>query len=607
MVIARFCRQPVLIPALLLGTALAAPAAGASEGYTLRDLELLALRADAGIASIRARLDEAQGRLEETRSRFGPELSAYYSRYPTGGDLPEEEGRVQQWLSLGVRQDYVELLKVKPDRLAEMDAGVEGARALLQEAERQALHEIRTAYVDLVEAALRADHFQRLASIYEELFDIQNRRCISRTDLRPALLEVRKSLIEAEGEHQIHLRATQRRRELLAGALGIDPEEIVVEMPDPPPTLPSEEVLAALARRNRGEIRMLEANARTERARADASSWEDVHLSSFVGYRLRDDGVSGAETGLGVGVTFSMPLGFLGLRNGRQDRFLSRERHWRAEARRAVLDLGREIHRAYLDYTREIQRSLLAENGVRLASEELRIERLRFAHPVPEHESDIFTLREMEARLVAREMEHAVSRCAALRACYDLLYLAGVYFPDEISGEVDRASVSAPEVPDLRAAPLDVRAEWTTSEAAGPGAGPGTAPVERANGARLVSLAPVPDRPPRVLPAHGYPYGVRASGGMEVDAGPARRAVQVAVLSSLRRAQRLALSLKEAGWFAYIVPYEGDAARYRVRVGFFDTEEDAAEAGRKISAAFDIPDIWLTIPPPTELSRTGGR
>ena len=421
---------------LILFSAMVRQAAAFPVQYTLRDLEALALQRDAGVAALREKVNEARGELAETRSSYGPELTSYYSRYPTGGNLPEEEENVQHWFSMGVRQDIIQFLKVRPGRIREMDAGVESAEEALKEAESKSLYGLRCQYLDMVEEEIKTDFYISLTAIYQELFEVQNTRYNHQTALLPDLLEAQKEQAEAESALHFHQQGLARQRALLANWLGVGPEEIAIEPLDVPQTILEEEKLIDLALENRGEIHQLEAYAQMERARASTSAYDDIRLSSFLGYRLRDDRLSSTETGLGIGLTFSMPLQFRGIKNNRYQRFSARGRYWQSEAERTRQEIKREIHRAYSDFMLEQSRHDDAVKSVALTTERLRIERLNLENPVRGIGSDLAIILKLKVDLATNLLEKKIRSSGTARSFYELLYLVGLSQPEEMASGV---------------------------------------------------------------------------------------------------------------------------------------------------------------------------
>ena len=75
-------------------------------------------------------------------------------------------------------------------------------------------------------------------------------------------------------------------------------------------------------------------------------------------------------------------------------------------------------------------------------------------------------------------------------------------------------------------------------------------------------------------------------------------AIQIAAFQTRQRAEELRATLQAAGFAAYVVETEvppGSARYYRVRVGPFDTREEAQRVASNVQSRFpqQIPDYWI--------------
>ncbi|MBE7414972.1 MAG: SPOR domain-containing protein [Deltaproteobacteria bacterium] len=79
-------------------------------------------------------------------------------------------------------------------------------------------------------------------------------------------------------------------------------------------------------------------------------------------------------------------------------------------------------------------------------------------------------------------------------------------------------------------------------------------------------------------------------------------AINVASFASLPEAQNLAISLKKAGYKAYVADFTRESVQWhRVRVGFFSTRAEAEKAGRDIQSKFRVDTPWIVKPESSEL------
>lgn len=79
---------------------------------------------------------------------------------------------------------------------------------------------------------------------------------------------------------------------------------------------------------------------------------------------------------------------------------------------------------------------------------------------------------------------------------------------------------------------------------------------------------------------------------------PVGFAIQIAAFRTRQKAEGLRARLQEAGFTAYVVETEflpGSARYYRVRVGPFDTREEAQRVASNLRSRFprEIPDFWI--------------
>ncbi len=104
-----------------------------------------------------------------------------------------------------------------------------------------------------------------------------------------------------------------------------------------------------------------------------------------------------------------------------------------------------------------------------------------------------------------------------------------------------------------------------------------------------------PSPPPAELPPTEPPptsqLGFTSSRGVGL-------AIQIAAFQSRLTAEGLRAQLQEAGFTAYVVETEvppGSARYYRVRVGPFDTREEAQRVASNVRSRFpqQIPDFWI--------------
>ena len=400
--------------------------------YNLKDLEKLVIERDVAIKSARERLNAAKNELYETQASYGPEFSSLYIYSPHGGNLVGRELRRLHWIDLHLGQDVIDLLKIKPARVKEMQAEVEGAEAELKEAERRVLYELRAEYIDILEEKAQAEFYLQLKDIYQNLHELLKKRYLNKETLLSDVLNTERDLIDAKESFLAHRNSFERRRKILAESLGIEASEIEIEDPGLAYSLPQEEKVINSALKNRAEIKRLKVNASKEAARGSTSAYEDINMNLFAGYRLRDDKERPFESGPEVGMYFSIPLAYKSIKDKRSNKFKARENYWEFEAQRIMQDIKKEIRRAYEQYLVENTRFLNAEKGLELKKEEDRLERLRIENTLSDVEADPADLLRIEADTTILNSEKELAKYEKNRSYFEVLYLAGFSQPEEL-------------------------------------------------------------------------------------------------------------------------------------------------------------------------------
>lgn len=79
-------------------------------------------------------------------------------------------------------------------------------------------------------------------------------------------------------------------------------------------------------------------------------------------------------------------------------------------------------------------------------------------------------------------------------------------------------------------------------------------------------------------------------------------AVHIASYTSMGEAQTIVKKLKQDNYNAYVTEFNLKGRQwFRVRIGFYASEKDAKEAGRKISSSYNISGIWTVKPMKKEI------
>lgn len=79
-------------------------------------------------------------------------------------------------------------------------------------------------------------------------------------------------------------------------------------------------------------------------------------------------------------------------------------------------------------------------------------------------------------------------------------------------------------------------------------------------------------------------------------------AVHIASYTSMGEAQTIVKKLKQDNYNAYVTEFNLKGRQwFRVRIGFYASEKDAKEVGRKISSSYNISGIWTVKPMKKEI------
>lgn len=413
-----------------------------SQLYTLNDLETLVLERNFSIEAVHQKLKAVQYQLDEAKWSLGLELTTRYTYYPENGSMGDEEEEIETehraYLRLG--QNMVQLLKVMPGLVKEKKAEIEGVEGELEEVKRRALYEFRMEYLEILEEKLQADYSLQLRNTYQDLVNLLKKRYDHKEGLFTDVLEAKNEFNKAQDAFLYHKDCFEKRRRLLAESLGIEAEKIDIEDIRLVPFLPPEERLIDAALKNRGEIKLFETKALQKKERASTAPYEEIKLTPFVGYRLREDRVTGSESGPEVGLSVTIPLNFLKIRKNRISGLRAEEMYWRSEAKRVSQVIKSEIRRVYEKYLLETSRSINLSEGIELEKEKARIEKSKIERPIKGIKADPVNLFRIEAEIKRLNLEKASAQCEIAKNYYGLLYMAGFSKPDELFSSYGRIS-----------------------------------------------------------------------------------------------------------------------------------------------------------------------
>lgn len=402
-----------------------------AKSYKLKDIEKLMLENDIAVKAVQQRLKETKGRLYEIRSRFGPELTSQYTYYPYEERTGDEEINTNHRFSLRLRQDIVQLLKIKPGLIKAMEAEEEGTEADIREAERRALYELRKKYLEILGERIKANFYLQLKNILQNLFALQKKRYRYKELPLVYMLKAEMDLIQTKDTFLYHQNSFERKRRFLAEFLGINAEDIEIGEFEPSYSIPAEDKIIAAALKNRGEIKRYEENARRERAAASIVAYQDIKMSSYIGYLMRRDNAWRSRSSPEIGLAFSIPLAFKKIKDNRYSRFKAKENYWKLEAQRIAEKIKNDIRKANERYLQQSARLLRTEKELELKREEMRIEQSKRENAIRTVKIDPADLFKIEADYTRIDLEKNIARHEKNKIYYELLYLAGLYWPEE--------------------------------------------------------------------------------------------------------------------------------------------------------------------------------
>lgn len=420
---------PVFVVCLCIGEGLCGEV---GKTYDLFALEKLVLEKDPGVKSAEARLKFAFSQLYEAKADLGPEFIANYTYYPTGGGVTQGEFDTQYRLDLQLRQDVVELMKTKPQKVREMQAELESAQVELAQAQKKVLYDVRMEYFELLQEKIFAESYNRLKEAYEDLLGLMKKRYREKEILLSDYLPTQTSFMESKELFLNHQRNFERKRKRLAELAGLEPEQIEVHEVLFRFPIPSEDLLIASAMQNRYELGLYRARATQENARALAGRYEEIVLRPYIGYLIRDDRTTGLETGPYIGVYFRVPFGIATLRRERFKKHQALEQYWNFALERALQDIRREIATTYEDYTRASAKLLTTEKALELVTEQIRVEQAKLSDNLRTVQGDPLLLQKLRIQRIVLAREKRLAQMEILKTFYELLFLAGLSYPGQL-------------------------------------------------------------------------------------------------------------------------------------------------------------------------------
>jgi outer membrane protein, heavy metal efflux system len=314
----------------------------AAAGLTLEDLMREALAHNHDLAAARSQVDAAFGRLTQVGLRPNPRLELSNET----DALFNNEGQYTR--SVGITQEFP-----ITDRLARAQAvaRVDVARALAEvnEAERQLLRDITTAFYEVVTLDQRISLRERLIRVDESLVaDSTNRQKVGEV----SELDVNTATLELERLRQERMALSGARAaaiKTLAGIVGY-PADATPAIDTTPPSIAPPLPLAGLTRQaldRRTDLRLLALSADRAQAElllAEASVWADWSIS--LGVRQDKLVIVGAPTqpaDKALMLTLAVPLPLVNRNQGSRAAAVAEATSAREQLIALQLRIGNEV------------------------------------------------------------------------------------------------------------------------------------------------------------------------------------------------------------------------------------------------------------------------
>lgn len=363
-----------------------------------------------------------------------PELSATYRYRSDAIDISDEAFHANTALSVRLSQDLIGLWQVRRGRLRELDAELELTDVELHDTRSRALLEFRKDYLDLLSSRAYVLHCRKLADIYLSLMAIQKTRYQNQEALRDSYLDVEKQYLHYDMLLTYYQRRLNTQKALLAESFALPAASIRWnEITLSHPAL-DETRLIQLAQANSYRARASLVQANVASGQAAAARFQDLRLAPYIGWNYRGQGsfAAGNRTGAEFGVRFSMPLTYPFLSARKQQHYLARANGWKQEAQAERLRLKEQVTLLYDRYLLRTAQLKDEQKGIAWRQEKLRIQKTNHARISDGNGFERAGVLLEEAEVVKSQLAYQLSLYERDRAFYDLLYAAGVLWPDDL-------------------------------------------------------------------------------------------------------------------------------------------------------------------------------
>lgn len=412
------------------------------KSYTFHDLEKRVVEQDYSVVAALQRLRATESKLSATRSQFWPEFSSFYRYFPDGLSLSDDEFSSKHLLTLRLTQDLIKLTKVRSGKMKQSHAEVDIVETQLHESKRKALFEFRKEYIEILESRTRISYYQKLLDLSQNLVEIKKTRYRRQEGLLTELIQVEKESHNVRELLDYYQNRFKNQKKHVAELLHLNEFEIAWNDIKLDRVQIREERVLQAAIANSGEIKINEARARLEEGRASASLYESFRLAPYLGFRMRGESFTAVRTGTEVGIRFSLPLGYIKSRSQKQDQFKANENSWKLQAEQRSFELRKELSSAYDRYLLLEAQIKNTQKILELHHENMLIERSRATQFVRSIKVDPADLLEIKAETAKLNLQKSLANYERDKIYYELLYLAGFSWPDEMENALSKGVVT---------------------------------------------------------------------------------------------------------------------------------------------------------------------
>ena len=411
--------------ALLLCIAVAA-GAEKRETYTLRHLEDRAVERAPSVLAATQNTEAADAAHDRSRYIGSPEVFARHRYYPESGTVTDEGTSTSQWATVGIEQNILETLTVRPVEKRAARAARRAAEARLEDREQTALYRLRKLYCAAALHRRSIDIQARLKKVRGRIANLLERRRKAGGALRSELLEAKHAKQKSVDQKRHHRQKLESLRAQLAETVKLRPRRIKLDPEATNHALPAVQMLKQEARRDHPKVRRKRKLARESDTLAEKAGYEDMRLRIYGGYHARIDQSSETETGPMLGISFSMPLYVSSMASADARRRRAKSAQMLMEASVEARQLSTEISDTYEEYQYYRDRLETIETLLAAKRQKLKEATTRTNEPVAGISADPLVPLRTRAEIYELQQEKQNLLLEKNRAYYTLLYLSGM-------------------------------------------------------------------------------------------------------------------------------------------------------------------------------------